>query len=143
MEIPALPTSKRKETITKRQKMQRELLFVELRKNSVMTVACQKAGIPRSTVYRWMNDDPEFMNLIEQAVSEGRETINDMAESVVIKKVREENLNAAKYWLSHNKSQYRALGYRNFDSNARQELQRIKDTFKKLFSGHFRKKKKK
>lgn len=143
MGIPDSPFEKRKATVTKRQKLQREALLSELRKNSVMTVACQKSGIPRSTVYRWLNDDPSFAGMVEEAESEGRETVNDMAESVIIKKIREENLHAAKYWLSHNKELYRTWGYRHFDGHARKEIESLRNTIKSFFDTHFRKKKKK
>jgi hypothetical protein len=134
MGIPATPNEKRRATISKRQKIQREILLTELRKNSVMTVACQKAGIPRSTVYRWINNDTEFMSAIEGASSEGRDVINDMAESVVIKKVREENLHAAKYWLSHNNNRYRSASSRIPLSNfASRQIESLQDMWKFLF----------
>ena len=107
-----------------------------------MTVACQKAGIPRSTVYRWTNSDPEFMNAIDEASSEGRDIINDMAESVIIKKIREENLAAARYWLSHNHERYQLWKSRITDSITRREIERLKESFKSFFDGVFRKKKK-
>ncbi len=143
MGTPASPLEKRRVTVSKRQKMQREILFAELRKNSVMTIACQKAGVPRSTIYRWMNNDPEFMDAIEEAVSEGRGVINDMAESVVIKKIREENLAASKYWLSHNHDRYQLWKSRITDSITRRELERLKESFKSFFDGVFRKNRKK
>lgn len=143
MGIPASQLKKRKMTISKRQKMQREILISELRKNSVMTVACQKAGIPRSTVYRWMNDEPEFAATMEEASTEGRDIINDMAESVVIKKIREENLHAAKYWLSHNHDRYQLWKSRISDTVTRREIERLKESFKSFFDGVFRKRKKK
>ena len=143
MGIPASQLEKRKMTISKRQKMQREILISELRKNSVMTVACQKAGIPRSTVYRWINDDPEFADVVEEASTEGRDIINDMAESVLIKKVREENLTAVRFWLAHNHERYQLWKSRITDSVTRREIERLKESFKSFFDGVFRKRKKK
>lgn len=142
MGILASSLEKRKVTISKRQQQQREILISELRKNSIMTVACQKAGINRSTAYRWMKEDPTFLNLVEDVCSEGRGTINDMAESVIIKKVREENLHAAKYWLSHNNERYRP--WRNLYSgvDTYQELQDTKEKLKSLFEDISKKKKK-
>lgn len=142
MGIPASQIKKRKATISKRQKIQREILLAELRKNSVMTVACQKAGIPRSTIYRWMKEDSTFLNLIEDVSSEGRDTINDMAESVVIKKVREENLHAAKYWLSHNKERYRPCRNSYSGINDYREVQSMKAKLKSFFDDVFKKKEK-
>lgn len=140
MKAPTSPPEKRKVTISKRQRMQREILLAELRRNSVMTVACQKAGVPRSTAYRWMSGDPEFKDTVDDAGSEGRETINDMAESVVIKKVREENLHAAKYWLSHNNDRYRPWRSRYSDNVTHREIRIMKEKLKDFFSGVFRKK---
>lgn len=142
MGTPDSSLEKRKVTISKRQKLQREILISELRKNSVMTVACQKAGVPRSTVYRWMKDDSVFLSLVEDVSSEGRDTINDMAESVVIKKVREENLHAAKYWLSHNNERYKPWRNRFSDNATLREVQFIKEKLKSFFDGVFRKRKK-
>lgn len=142
MGIPDSPFEKRRMTVSKRQKLQRETLLSELRKNSVMTVACQKSGIPRPTVYRWLKNDPTFAEAVEEAESEGRDTVNDMAESVVIKKVREENLHAAKYWLSHNNERYRPWRNRYSDNVVYREVQTMKEKLKDFFDDVFRKKKK-
>lgn len=141
MGVPASQLKKRKVTISKRQKLQGEIFLAELRKNSVIAVACQKAGISRSTVYRWMNDDPGFSDTVEEASAEGRDIINDMAESVVIKKVREENLHAAKYWLSHNNERYRPWRNRYSDNAVYREVQTMKEKLKDFFDDVFRKKK--
>lgn len=141
MGTPASQMKKRKVTISKRQKMQREILLAELRKNSVMTVACQKAGVSRSTVYRWMDNEPEFKNMIYEAISEGRETINDMAESVIIKKIRSEHLGAAKYYLSHNNDRYQPWRNRYSDSATHQEIKMLKEKLKGFFDSVFGKKK--
>lgn len=141
MGVPASQMKKRKVTISKRQKLQREILLAELRKNSVMTVACQKAGASRSTVYRWMKDNPTLTEAIEGARSEGRDIINDMAESVVIKKVREESLPAAKYWLSHNNERYQPWRNRYSDNAVYREVQTMKEKLKSFFEDVFRKRK--
>ena len=116
-------------------------MLAELRKNSVMTVACQKAGVSRSTVYRWMDNEPEFKNMIYEAISEGRETINDMAESVIIKKIRSEHLGAAKYYLSHNNDRYQPWRNRYSDSATHQEIKMLKEKLKGFFDSVFGKKK--
>lgn len=142
MGIPVSQMKKRMATISKRQKLQQEILLSELGKNSVMTAACQKAGIPRSTIYRWIKDNPTLTESIENARSEGRDIVNDMAESVIIKKVREENLHAAKYWLSHNNERYRP--WRNLYSgiNNYQEVQSMKEKLKGFFEDVFKRRQK-
>lgn len=142
MGTPASQKKKRMATISKRQKLQQEILLSELGKNSVMTAASQKAGVPRSTIYRWMKDNPALTEAIENARSEGRDIINDMAESVIIKKIREENLRAATYWLSHNNERYRP--WRNLYSgiNDYREVQSMKEKLKGFFEDVFKKREK-
>lgn len=77
-------------------------------KMPVIEVACQKAGIGRTTYYRWLKEDKKFRLEAENAVSQGKDRINDMAESVVIKKVSEGDLGASKYYLGHNHPNYHA-----------------------------------
>ena len=127
--------------ISKRQKEQCEILLTELRKNSITTVSCQKAGIPRLTLYRWKKDDPELMDMVDEAMSEGKCVINAMAESVIIKSIREGNVSASKYYLSHNHERYRT-GWNRFPENDfRKEIDGIREKFKSFFSNHFRNKK--
>lgn len=142
MGIPASQIKKRKATISKRQKIQREIFLTELRKNSVIAVACQKAGISRSTAYRWMNEDSEFTNIVEEAISEGRAIINDMAESVLMKKIREENLAAAKFWLTHNNERYRPWRNSYSGINDYREVQSMKEKLKSFFEEVFKKREK-
>lgn len=142
MGIPASQMKKRKATISKRQKIQREIFLTELRKNSVIAVACQKAGISRSTAYRWMNEDSEFTNIVEEAISEGRAIINDMAESVLMKKIREENLAAAKFWLAHNNERYRPWRNSYSGINDYREVQSMKEKLKSFFEEVFKKREK-
>ena len=142
MGTPAAQIKKRKARIPRHQKIQREILLDELRKNSIMTVACQKARVSRATAYRWINADPEFADAIDKASTEGRDTINDMAESVIIKKVREENLNAAKYYLSHNNERYKPWRNRFADNINSHEVQLMKERLKNFFDSVFRKREK-
>ena len=38
----------------------KELVLDQLRKSPIVEAACQKAGITRTTFYRWKKDDPDF-----------------------------------------------------------------------------------
>lgn len=107
-----------------------------------MKVACQKAGVPRSTVYRWIKDNSTLAEEIERACFEGRDIINDMAESVLIKKIQEENLGAVRFWLAHNNERYRPWRSRFADNTTFHEVQLLKERFKNFFDGVFRKRKK-
>lgn len=48
----------------------------------------------------------DFFEEVEEALEMGHESINDLAESVVITKMKEGQLSAAKYWLENNKRKY-------------------------------------
>ena len=43
--------------------------------------ACKKAGIARSTLYRWMEDDTSFRDDVRDAQEIGQDTMNDYVEA--------------------------------------------------------------
>lgn len=55
----------------------------------VVTVACEKAGIGRTTYYDWRKADPEFAAQADQIILNGREKLADLAENMLAKKVAE------------------------------------------------------
>lgn len=70
--------------------------------------AAKKVGIGRATVHRWMSEDAQFKSAVEHALSSGRENLGEVAESVLVKKIREESLGAVKFYLQHNSHRYSA-----------------------------------
>jgi hypothetical protein len=72
----------------------------------LVSYACKKAGISRATYYRWMNDDLKFAEQVERAITMGRESSVEIGEAVIIKKMREGDLGATKYFLSFNSNRY-------------------------------------
>ncbi len=87
-------------------KKNKQKLLRELKKNPVIRVACQRADIGHATYYRWRKECEEFKELSDKAFEEGRNTINDIAESQIIKYVAKGNIPAIKYWLRHNHPRY-------------------------------------
>lgn len=69
--------------------------------------ACKKAGISRATFYRWKKDNPEFREGVKKALSEGRENIAEIAEVMLMKRVRDGDMNAIKFALTHNSERYK------------------------------------
>lgn len=69
--------------------------------------ACKKAGISRATFYRWKKDNPEFREGVKKALSEGRENIAEIAEVMLMKRVRDGDMNAIKFTLNHNSDRYK------------------------------------
>ncbi len=84
----------------------RQLLLGHLRKTPITQVACEKAGVARSTYYRWREADSEFARQADQALAEGVALINDMAEAQLLNAIRDRNTSAIFYWLNHRHSAY-------------------------------------
>jgi len=95
--------------------------FIELlEKTPIVTSACEKMGISKSTYYRWRDYDSMFRNKADLALERGREIVNDLAESKVIGLIQESDRWATGYWLSNNCSRYRKRSrYETDDSQAR------------------------
>ena len=78
-----------------------------LERTPIMESACMKLDIARSTVYRWMNSDADFKSRVEHALENGRDTVNDVAESRLIEKVKNGDMGAVKYWLTNNNGRFK------------------------------------
>ena len=76
----------------------------ELATNPIVEAACRKVSLPRSTYYRWRQADEEFAREVDKALENGRDRINDMAESQLIKRIGGGDLPTIKFWLMNNRS---------------------------------------
>ncbi|OGK30114.1 hypothetical protein A3I56_00435 [Candidatus Roizmanbacteria bacterium RIFCSPLOWO2_02_FULL_43_10] len=92
--------------IQRRQIKERQLLVEQLKKLPIIEIACKNIGIGRATYYRWYNEDTEFQKQAEEALDEGRNFINDMAESQLLSAIKEQNMTAIIFWLKHNHRNY-------------------------------------
>ncbi len=90
----------------KRNKQEVELFFEQIETVPNITLACEKAGLSRNTIYRWCKEDPDFKDRLTEAMSSGIESINDLAESKLITKIKYGNMRAITYWLDNNKKNY-------------------------------------
>lgn len=77
-----------------------------LNETPLVQPACQKAGVSRATYYRWRKEDSHFKKKSDEAISQGRLLINDLAESKLISQIKNENMTAIIYWLKHNHKNY-------------------------------------
>lgn len=82
-------------------------IVTELEKMPNRSYVCQKLGISRQTLYRWIRDDWEFEEALEAAMKTGRDNINDVSESELIKMIRDGKYIALKYWLDNNHKNYK------------------------------------
>ena len=92
--------------IEKRQEKTKALLLKQLRKTPIVQIACDKAGISRSTYYRWRQVDSDFADESDQALFEGSLLVNDMAESQLISLIKDKNPTGIIFWLKHHHPQY-------------------------------------
>jgi hypothetical protein len=87
-------------------KKEKQKLLEQLKKVPIIQVACERAGIPRSTFYRWRKDDTEFLSDCEVALEQSSAIINDMAESQLINAIKNQNMTAIIFWLKHHHKAY-------------------------------------
>jgi predicted DNA-binding transcriptional regulator AlpA len=83
-------------------------LCKELEKNYLLQRACNKLGLTRSTVYRWMNEDKEFASAIRIAQNIGRHYMSDFVESKLFKNIEDREQRAIEFWLKGNNERYRS-----------------------------------
>ncbi len=71
-----------------------------------VSLACEKVGVSRNTIYRWRSEDPAFAARMNTALVAGTESVNDLAESKLISHINNGNMRAIQYWLDNNKKNY-------------------------------------
>lgn len=90
----------------KRIEKQKELLIEQLRKTPIIEIACQKAGVGRTSFYRWRAEDAKFDLACNESFGEGVELINDLAESKLVSQIQNDNTNAIRFWLQNHHKLY-------------------------------------
>ena len=93
--------------MTKKRSTQKAKLIRELSENHLVTRACNKIGIARSTYYNWLEDDPIFRSDVKKAQSKGLEKFGEFAESKLIENIKDGNQSAISYYLRFNHPRYR------------------------------------
>ncbi len=72
-----------------------KLEFLEhLKQAPIIQLVCEKMGIARSTVYRWMKEDIKFNNDVEDAIEEGDKFFDDLVESKLMSLINERHWQA-------------------------------------------------
>jgi hypothetical protein len=97
-----------------KRKNKEESFLNQLEKVPNISLACEKLGISRNTVYRWRNDDPEFNKKVNSALESGILGISDLAESKLIGLINQGSLRAIMYWLENNSSRYSRPNLKEF-----------------------------
>lgn len=84
-----------------RKKVKKQIVEL-LDKTPVLLSVCARVGIARSTFYRWKDDDLVFSREVEEALENGRQTINDLAISQLLGKIKDGDNTCIIFWLKHN-----------------------------------------
>lgn len=92
--------------IVERQIEQKEVFIENYKKTPIILFACSKAGIGRTTFYRWIKDDPDFYQKYLEAEKEGRDYLNDAMESILIQQAKSGNMTAIIFYLKYNHPRY-------------------------------------
>ncbi len=112
---------------------QKKIFFEALSEVPVIRVACKKAGIGRTSVYRLKVEDPEFRKNLQEAMKDGRKNIVDVAESRLFSAVEKDYPWAIKMVLeSHAKRYYKPR--KPMEAPPRKESQHITE-FNVIFNG--------
>lgn len=81
----------------------------ELEKTPIVSVACERCGVSRNTVYRWRAEDSYFTKRMDEALEIGTDLVNDVAESNVLKGIKNGDSIYTRYWLDRRNKRYRRL----------------------------------
>jgi len=94
------------QNIISRIKTDKTLLLEHLEKTPIVQIACEKGGIGRSTYYRWLQSDPVFAKKAKKALQRWVFLMNDVAESQLLKGMKDGNMTAIIFWLKSRHSVY-------------------------------------
>ena len=82
--------------MNKNRHIKKESILAALEKSlGVVTVACKQADVPRSTYYKWLNEDEEFA----KAVKDIENIALDFGESQLHKQIGDGNTSATIFFL--------------------------------------------
>jgi hypothetical protein len=82
-------------------------LVEALKENHIVLLACRKIGVGKSSYYRFRKSDPKFARKADEAIKEGVALVNDAAEGTIIGAIREKNIDATKFWLTHRHPEFK------------------------------------
>jgi predicted DNA-binding transcriptional regulator AlpA len=116
--------SKKTKTVDERIAEHKKKFLESLGETLIIQEACKKAGISRATLYRWRNRDHDFNKQVTLTLERGVDKWNDIAESVILARVKKGDVAAAKFFLRNNHIRYRNKINLRVDNNFISDLDR-------------------
>ncbi len=96
----------RKDTIKQRQSKLKESFLTQLKRSPTIETSCQKIGIARATVYRWITASKRFEKQVDEALHEGRTFMSDIAENQLFSLISDKKIEAIRLFLSTHNPRY-------------------------------------
>ena len=96
----------RKDTVKARQNKLKEAFLEQLKRTPTIETSCQKVSIARATVYRWIKASKKFETKVDEALSEGRMFMSDIAENKLFSLIGDKKIEAIRLYLSTHNSRY-------------------------------------
>jgi len=90
-----------------KQESAKEKVIEQLQKTPIVQISCERAGIGRSTYYKWRMEDKKFAKMTDDALLEGQKLITDLAESKLIASIQDQSMSAIAFWLKSHHDKYR------------------------------------
>jgi len=95
-----------KKAAGERQAKQKAAVLEELRRMPIVEIACKKAGVGRTSYYRFRKADKNFAKEADAALEEGVALMNDMAETGLLQGIRNQEFPSIAFWLKHRHAKY-------------------------------------
>lgn len=96
----------RRKTIEARQNKLKTAFLEQLKRTPTIETSCQKVGIARASVYRWMKDSKKFKMQVEAALYDGRAFMSDIAENQLFALIGEKKIEAIRLYLQTHNARY-------------------------------------
>jgi len=92
--------------IETRQNKAKEAFLDQLKRTPTIETACQKVGIARATIYRWIRSTKKFEKQVNDALTEGRSFMSDIAENQLFSLIGDKKIEAIRLYLSTHNPRY-------------------------------------
>lgn len=96
----------RRDTIKTRQNKLKTAFLEQLKRTPTIETTCQKVGVARATVYRWMKASRKFEKQVDEALIEGRNFMSDIAETQLFSLIGDREMSAIRLYLSTHNPRY-------------------------------------
>jgi len=96
----------RKNSIKQRQSKLKEAFLDQLKRTPTIETACQKVVVSRATIYRWIKSNRSFEKKVDEALSEGRNFMSDIAENQLFSLIGDKKIEAIRLYLSTHNYRY-------------------------------------